>query len=157
MFSDAYWEACPDCRKLIFGYCVFVGDSLISSKSKNQHTISGSAAESEYRSMANATCEITWLRSLRQEFGIPHPKPVVLYCDSQIAIHIAANPVFHERTKHVEIDFHLVREKIQAGVWKTLHVSSHNKIGDIFTKALQPALFKCLMSKMGLINIYSPS
>jgi hypothetical protein len=107
-FSDADWAGCKDSRRSISGQCLFIGKSLISWRTKKQLTVSRSSSEAEYRALAAATCELQWLLYLFRDLQLTCNKSPVLYCDNRSAIHIAANPVFHERTKHLEIDCHLV-------------------------------------------------
>ncbi|XP_019170478.1 PREDICTED: uncharacterized protein LOC109166047 isoform X2 [Ipomoea nil] len=111
-FSDADWAGSLSDRRSTTGYCVFIGGNLVSWKSKKQTVVARSSAESEYRAMAHVTCEITWVHNVLKEVGVEVMKPIRLWCDNQAAIHISNNPVFHERTKHIEVDCHFVREKV---------------------------------------------
>jgi hypothetical protein len=154
-YSDADWAGCVDTRRSVSGHCFFIGTSLISWRAKKQATISRSSSEAEYRALSSATCELQWLLYLFNDLKIKCIRPPVLYCDNQSAIHIASNPVFHERTKHLDIDCHLVREKVMKGVLKLLPISTNDQIADFLTKALPPPKFHDFMSKLNMINIYS--
>ena len=92
--------------------------------SKKQATVSCSYIEAKYHAMANVTCEIICLFSLLKDFNVSHLGQAIMFYDNQAALHIATNPVFHEHTKHIRIEFHLVREKVQHDIFNTSYVSS---------------------------------
>ncbi|GJX81388.1 ribonuclease H-like domain-containing protein [Tanacetum coccineum] len=127
VYVDSDWAKCKVTRKSITGYAVFMGESLVSWKSKKQSMLSKSSAEAEYRAMNSVTCEVIWILKILAELNV----------DTECsAIQIAANPVFHERTTHFEIELFFFREKVASGVVKTVKVKSADNIADIFTKGL---------------------
>ncbi|XP_016648285.1 PREDICTED: uncharacterized mitochondrial protein AtMg00810-like [Prunus mume] len=132
-YSDADWAGCPNTRRSTTGWCMFLGDALISWKYKKQNHVSKSSTEVEYRAMSAACSEIIWLRALLTELGFNPLHPTPLHADNTSAIQIAANPVYHERTKHIEVDSHSIREAYDHHVITFPHASTTLQIADIFT------------------------
>jgi Reverse transcriptase (RNA-dependent DNA polymerase) len=148
-YCDADWAGNPIDRRSTNGYCTFMGGNLVTWKSKKQAVVARSSAEAEYRAMADATSEIVWLRLLLQDLGYNmNGKPTKLFSDNQAAIHIALNPVFHERTKHIEVTCHFVCEKVLDKTIETPFVRSKDQLADIITKPLPKGVFCELRDKL---------
>ncbi|KAK9068004.1 hypothetical protein SSX86_012115 [Deinandra increscens subsp. villosa] len=149
-YTDADWAGCPDTRRSTSGYCVYYGSNLVAWSSKRQSTISRSSAEAEYRGVANVVAELCWLRNLLLELHRPLSHASLVYCDNISAIYLSGNPVQHQRTKHIELDIHFVREQVHRGLVRVLHVPSRFQIADIFTKGLPRVLFEDFRSSLSI-------
>ena len=149
-FTDADWATDVDDRKSTGGCCVYLGDTLISWASRKQSVVSRSSTESEYRSLADGAAEIKWLMSLLSELGLYIKEPTVIWCDNTSAGALAANPVHHRRSKHIDIDLHFIRDMVQSGAISVQYIPSSKQIADVFTKALSQPQFSSLCVKLGL-------
>ncbi|GJT11517.1 ribonuclease H-like domain-containing protein [Tanacetum coccineum] len=157
---DADWAGCtpPNYRRSTSGVCVFSWQqSPLSGSSKRQVTISRSSAEAEYRGVANTVAETCWLRNLLRELHSPLSTATLVYCDNVSVVYLSSNPVQHQRTKHIEIDIHFVRDLVSIGHIYVLHVPSRYQYADIFTKGLPTALFDEFRSSLSVRSSPAPT
>jgi hypothetical protein len=155
-YSDADWAGDPTDRHSTTGFCFFLWDFLISWRSKKQHIVSRSSTEVEYRALADTTSELLALRWLLEDMGLTHSSLIVIHCDNCNAIQIAHNNVSHERTKHTEIDCHLMHHHLSAGILRLLLVNSYDQTANIFTKTFPPGRFRNLVSKLKMASVRPP-
>ncbi|CAN6446884.1 unnamed protein product [Victoria cruziana] len=152
-YTDADWGGDPNNRHSTTGLCVFLRDSLISWRCNKQSKVSLSSTEAEYRAMTTTTMELVWLKSLLKDIGVSSINNVKMFCDNKSAIYIASNHTFHERTKHIEMDCHYVREEVLMKNLELAYVPSEFQLGDFFTKSLPSPRFHMLLDKL---SVFSP-
>ncbi|GJX87688.1 ribonuclease H-like domain-containing protein [Tanacetum coccineum] len=149
-YTDADWAGCPTIKRSTSGYCVYLGDNILSLSAKRQHTLSRSSAKAEYRGVANVVAKTVWLRNLLRELHTPLLSATIVYCDNVSAIYMTASLVQHQRTKHIEIDIHFVHDMVARGQVRVHHVPSRYQYADIFTKGLPSALFEELCTSFSV-------
>ncbi|KAK8942637.1 hypothetical protein KSP39_PZI008749 [Platanthera zijinensis] len=157
VYTDADWAGSPTDKRYTTGYCSMVGGNVVSWRSKKQHVVARSSAEAEFRAVSHGICEGLWVSTILKELGLKGSEPIRLYCDNKAAISIAHNPVQHDRTKHIEIDRHFIKENIDRGTVVIPFIPSDQQLADVLTKGLSSSMFADIIGKFGMADITRPT
>ncbi|MCO5559431.1 hypothetical protein L7F22_013031 [Adiantum nelumboides] len=150
LIHDADWAGSVCDRRSTSGFMFSLGSAAISWSNRKQPTVALSSTEAEYRGATVAACEVAWLEVLLGELGIQVQRPVVIHCDNLSSIQLAQNPVFHAKTKHIELHYHFIRERILDGSIDLTFVRTNEQVADIFTKALGAEKLRRFQAMLGV-------
>ncbi|XP_038984427.1 secreted RxLR effector protein 161-like [Phoenix dactylifera] len=151
-YSDSDWAGCLDDMKSTSGYVFSLGSGICSWASKKQNIVAQSSAEAEYVAAAKATSQAVWLRRILENIGERREEETILFCDNKSAIAIGKNPISHDRTKHIAIKYHFIREAIENGEIQLKYCKSEEQLADILTKALPKNKFCYLRNLIGVVK-----
>jgi hypothetical protein len=150
VFCDANWASCPDTCRSSTGYVFLMCDGAVSWCCRRQSTMAQSSCESEYMAATKAVCESIWHCTFLQEIGCGVTRPTVIGCDSESAIKLTADLVYHERTKHIDIRVHFIRDHVRRGVAVLRFVPTAEQVADSLTKPVSRARVRFCRDRMGL-------
>ncbi|MCO5551191.1 hypothetical protein L7F22_004689 [Adiantum nelumboides] len=152
-YTDFDWVGIVfDCRSTS-GYLFSFGSAAVTWSSKKQSIVALSSTEAEYRGATVAACEVAWLKMLLQNLEIHVQDPIVIYCDNISSIQLARNPVFHAITKHIEVHYYFIRERVLSGDIDLDYVGIEDQVADLFTKALGVEKLRRFKGMLGLQNM----
>lgn len=151
-FTDADWAGDETDRRSTSGYCFSMGATVISWCSKKQSTVALSSTEAEYMAATMAAQECVWLKYLMKDIFSQIDYAVSIYCDNESAIKLASNPILHRRTKHIDVRYHFIREKVLSQEIELKGIPTTNQIADIFTKALDKSKFETFRYALGVMD-----
>ena len=146
-YSDSDYAGCPYTRKSVTGFCMMIGEGCVSWRARKQPTVATSSTEAEYRAAYKATQEVIWLRLLLKDMSKNPQHATTLHCDNQGALALSKNPLFHSRSKHFDVQYHWIREKVEDSTINPVYISTSEMVADFFTKALpHPKFVYCATS-----------
>ena len=151
-YTDSDWAGSVSDRKSTSGCCFGLGSAVVSWLSRKQKSVALSSSEAEYMAAGQASCEAIWLRKILHGLFDLELGPTVIHCDNQSCIKLTENLVFHERTKHISIKYHFIRDWVQKGVVKLEYISTDEQVADILTKSLPRGKHVHFRDKMGVVR-----
>lgn len=156
-YTDSDWAGDITDRKSTSGYFTFVGGNLVTWRSKKQKVVALSSAEAEFIGITKGLQELIWLRRILSELGFGPSDGMRLFCDNKAAIAISQNPVQHDRTKHIEVNRHFIRQNLEENTISLPFVRTGDQLADILTKGVSSAIFHDSLGKLGMTDIYAPT